>query len=79
MIHFLTFNLSPMLNSSLTLAYIGPGAGMTLLGSLVAAVGAVIALAFGFVWYPLRRLFRRRSARQRSHTTTGNNTRKDVH
>jgi hypothetical protein len=38
------------------LAYIGPGAGLTVIGT-VAALGAAVVLAIvGFVWYPLKRL-----------------------
>lgn len=41
------------------LAYVGPGAGLTVIGSLIALVTAVVADIFGFVWYPLKRLFKR--------------------
>ena len=41
------------------LAYVGPGAGLTVIGSLIALVTAVVAGIFGFVWYPLKRLFKR--------------------
>jgi hypothetical protein len=37
-------------------AYIGPGAGITVIGTAVAFVGAVILAVVGFVWYPLKRL-----------------------
>lgn len=49
-------------------AYIGPGAGLSLLGAfwgLLLAVGA--ALAFVILW-PLRRLFRRGRVRQPAQT-----------
>lgn len=49
------------------LAYIGPGAGLSLLGALWAVVAAVLAaLLFLLIW-PLRRLLRQR--RQTSATT----------
>jgi len=41
-------------------AYIGPGAGLGAIGTAIALVGAVILLIVGFVWYPLKRLIRRR-------------------
>jgi len=41
------------------LAYVGPGAGLTVIGSLIALVTAVVAGIFGFVWYPLKRLLKR--------------------
>lgn len=40
-------------------AYIGPGAGLSAIGTLVALVGAVLLAIVGFVWYPLKRLLRK--------------------
>ena len=40
-------------------AYVGPGAGLSAIGVLVALVGAVALAIVGFVWYPLKRLFRK--------------------
>jgi hypothetical protein len=37
-------------------AYIGPGAGLSVIGTAVAFVGAVVFAIIGFVWYPLKRL-----------------------
>lgn len=45
-------------------AYIGPGAGLTAIGSLLALFGAVLLGIVGFVWYPIRRLRRRMRARK---------------
>jgi Na+/H+-dicarboxylate symporter len=42
------------------MAYAGPGAGLSMIGSLLALVGAVLAGIFGFVWYPLKRILKRR-------------------
>jgi hypothetical protein len=39
-------------------AYIGPGAGMTAIGTVVAFIGAVLFAIVGFVWYPIKRLIR---------------------
>jgi hypothetical protein len=50
-------------------AYIGPGAGLTAIGTVVAFVGAVLLAIVGFVWYPIKRLvrsLRSRSARRGS-------------
>lgn len=41
-----------------TLAYIGPGAGLSAIGALLALLFAVIVALFGFVWYPIRRVYR---------------------
>jgi hypothetical protein len=40
-------------------AYVGPGAGLSAIGTLVALVGAVLLAIVGFVWYPIKRLLRR--------------------
>ncbi len=37
-------------------AYIGPGAGISVIGTAVAFVGAVFFALVGFVWYPIKRL-----------------------
>jgi hypothetical protein len=37
-------------------AYIGPGAGISVIGTAVAFVGAVVFALVGFLWYPLKRL-----------------------
>jgi uncharacterized membrane protein YccC len=39
-------------------AYIGPGAGLSAFGALLALVVTVIVAIFGFVWYPIKRLTR---------------------
>ena len=42
------------------LAYIGPGAGLSAIGTLIALVGAVLLAIVGFVWYPVKRLLKGR-------------------
>lgn len=41
-------------------AYVGPGAGLSIIGSLLAFFAAIIIGIFGFLWFPIRRLLRRR-------------------
>ena len=41
-------------------AYIGPGAGLSAIGTAVAVVGAFLLLIVGFVWYPVKRFLRNR-------------------
>ncbi len=41
------------------LAYIGPGAGIGAIGTVVAVIGAVLLMIVGFVWYPVKRLLKR--------------------
>jgi len=38
-------------------AYGGPGSVISGIGALLAAIGALLAALFGFVWYPLKRLY----------------------
>ena len=44
-------------------AYIGPGAGITVIGAALAFVAAIVVGIFGFIWYPLKRLVRAMSKR----------------
>lgn len=44
------------------LAYVGPGAGLSAIGSLVALVAAIGLAVVGFVWYPIKRLRRKRKS-----------------
>ena len=37
-------------------AYIGPGAGITVVGTVVAFLAAIAFAIVGFVWYPIKRL-----------------------
>lgn len=53
---------SACLLPTVALAYIGPGAGLSAIGSLLALIGAVLLAIVGFVWYPVRRLLRRGKA-----------------
>jgi hypothetical protein len=47
-------------------AYVGPGAGLSAFGALLALVGSVVAAVFGFVWYPIKRLIRAVKRRRES-------------
>ena len=46
--------------ASPALAYIGPGAGIGAIGTVVAVIGAILLMIVGFVWYPVKRLLKRR-------------------
>lgn len=39
-------------------AYLGPGSGLVAIGMFVAVVAAIAAAIAGFLWYPMKRLFR---------------------
>jgi hypothetical protein len=38
------------------LAYIGPGAGISAIGTVIAFIAAVFLAIVGFLWYPIKRL-----------------------
>jgi hypothetical protein len=46
------------------IGYIGPGAGLTAIGAFLAVVVGAIVGIFGFVWYPMKKLLRRRSGKK---------------
>ena len=46
--------------SSHVFAYIGPGAGLSAIGSVLALIGAVLLMILGFVWYPVKRVMARK-------------------
>lgn len=54
------------LSASNAYAYIGPGAGLTAIGSFIALIAACIVALIGFVWYPLKRLVRKLRGQQQS-------------
>ncbi len=43
-------------------AYLGPGAGLSAIGSALALIGAVLAALFGFLWFPIKRLLRKKTS-----------------
>lgn len=42
------------------MAYVGPGAGLAAIGAFFALVAGILAAIFGFLWYPVKRLIRKR-------------------
>lgn len=42
-------------------AYIGPGAGLTAIGSFIALVVAILVAIVGFLWFPIKRLIKKYS------------------
>ena len=45
-------------------AYIGPGAGLGAIATLVAVVLGIALVIVGFLWYPLKRLIKKRKKPQ---------------
>lgn len=56
-------------------AYVGPGMGVGVIGTIVGLVMALALAVAGLLWYPLKRLFRRTAAgngaRRRERTGAG--------
>jgi hypothetical protein len=48
-------------------AYVGPGVGLSALGSILAFVGTILLMLLGFVWYPLKRVLRHLREKHNSH------------
>jgi hypothetical protein len=64
MSHALVLFGCPSLATGLpVLAYLGPGAGLSAIGTILAFVVVVLLLTVGFLWYPLKRLMRARKAK----------------
>ena len=42
------------------MAYVGPGAGLAAIGAFFALVAGILAALFGFLWYPIKRMIRKR-------------------
>ena len=42
-------------------AYVGPGAGLSAIGSIIAFLGTILLLIVGFLWYPIKRMIKGKS------------------
>lgn len=51
--------ISQMIIPQCVWAYVGPGAGISAIGTVVAFIGAILLAIVGFVWYPIKRLLRK--------------------
>ena len=51
-------------------AYMGPGAGLAAIGSLLVVAAAFLLMRVGFVWYPLQRLLRALRNRRQARAAT---------
>ncbi len=39
-------------------AYVGPGSGLSVIGAALAFLGGIVLVIVGFIWYPVKRLWR---------------------
>ncbi len=58
---FLLSLLLTLLISQPAMAYVGPGAGLLAIAAFIALSVAVFAALLGFLWFPLKRLLRKRN------------------
>lgn len=54
------------LSAQPALAYVGPGAGLTAIGSFIALVLALVVAVFGFLWYPIKRMLKKRKSKEQN-------------
>lgn len=47
-------------------AYLGPGAGLGMIGGLIAVLIVILVIVFGLVFYPIRRYIKHRSTSKQS-------------
>ncbi len=59
-----------LMTPSVAMAYVGPGAGLSMIGSLIAVVGALVLAIVGLVLFPLRMILKRRRATAPADTAT---------
>ena len=46
--------------SDTAFAYMGPGSGLSVLGTAIALIGGILLAIVGFVWYPVKRMLRKK-------------------
>ena len=51
-------------------AYVGPGAGLSVIGTVLALVAAFFLAIIGFIWYPVKRLLQKRNGAAAHSDTT---------
>lgn len=62
----------PSLSATPAFAYVGPGAGLTAMGTTLAVLLVILLAVIGFIWYPLKRIIRkRRTARAAEDDSQG--------
>ncbi len=47
-------------------AYVGPGAGLSAIGSVLALIAAIVLSIIGFVWFPIKRIWRKYKNRSKA-------------
>jgi hypothetical protein len=60
---FAAFILSVCLPQTI-LAYTGPGSGLSAIGAFLALLAGIIVSIVGFLWYPIKRLLKKRASKE---------------
>jgi len=63
-----------LFNSTPATAYVGPGVGLSAIGSILAFLGVVFLMIAGFVWYPIKRAIARFKKDKAENETHKNET-----
>lgn len=50
-----------LFTSNIAYAYVGPGLGLGVIGAFFGAIFAVFLAIVGVIWYPIKRLFKKRA------------------
>ena len=50
--------MAVVLLPDLAAAYVGPGAGLGAIGTVLALLAAVVLAIVGFLWYPIKRMMK---------------------
>ena len=62
---FITFSFFFITTSSY--AYLGPGVGGGVLAATIGVIVAIFAALFGLIWFPLKRLFKKRKEEKQNN------------
>ena len=77
--HKLTFRSATTLAAMVLLAmaatpaqaYMGAGAGLSAIGSILSFIGVVLLMVLGFVWYPVKRMLKKARAKNAAEHGAG--------
>jgi uncharacterized membrane protein YhaH (DUF805 family) len=71
-------SIASVVLSPIAMAYVGPGAGLTLIGSLIGVVVAILIAVGVVLFWPLRLLIRRLRGKLAQNATTPNDNAQPV-
>lgn len=64
-----------LLTSNIAHAYVGPGLGLGVIGAIFGTILAVFLAIVGVIWYPIKRLFKKRTqSKDKADEQLANNT-----